>query len=206
MSLLASNIASLNARAAIFQNTALYDLAIGNTTLLRRGLKVDVIDKFNERFNKAFRDDDYVGDIRTTSTIYIVLSIIILIVLMLILLCLLCLANRGPKGLSKGLRIFAQFIIIVQLIFAITILILGIVLIFAGVYIFYCCEIIDGVINNRDYIRNNLPKVNSDYPAMNAAANECVYRNGNGFLINALGANTSYIDLSYGQSENVLTG
>ena len=142
--------------------------------------------------------------IETTTTTFIVLSIIIFIAFMLVLLCLLCLAIRPSYGLPFGLRIVAQFIIIVQLIFAITVLILGIVFVFAGVYLFYGCEVTDGVINNRDYIRNNLPKVNSDYPAINPGSNECVFRNGSGFLINSLGSNSTYIDIAFMQLENVL--
>ena len=131
--------------------------------------------------------------IRGTAITFIVLSIIIYIVLMIILLIILCIANRPPAGLSRGLRIFAQFIIIVQIIFSILVLILGIGLIFAGVYIFYGCEVIDGIINNRDYIRNNLTKAHAKYPALNTLANECVFRNGSGFLINALSSNGNVI-------------
>ena len=206
LSFLASNIASLGAKASQYQDQTFYNFAIGNATLLRRGLQVDVIDALTREYNKGFKEDDYISAITSTTTTYIVLSIIIFIALMLVLLCLLCLATRPTQSPSLAVRLLAQFIIIVQIIFAITVLILGIVLIFAGVYLFYGCEIIDGVINNRDYIRNNLPKFDRDYPAINPGANECVFRNGRGFLINALGSNTTYIDIAYLQLENVLAG
>lgn len=184
----------------------MYNLAINNATALRRALQVDVRDALFKEYTKAFRDNNYVRQIRGKAITFIVLSIIIFIILMIILLILLCIANAPPAGLSRGLRILAQFIIIVQLIFAILVLILGISSIFAGVYMFYGCEVIDGIINNRNYIQNNLTKAHSNYPALNTLANECVFKGGSGFLINSLGTNNIYFDLVYQQFDNVFTG
>ena len=206
LAVLATSISGLAAKVEAYQNNDLYNAAISNANILKTGLKRDVIDALSTQYNKAFKDDDMIKSLKTLTTTFIVLSLIIFVAFMIAVLVLLCLYAKKTSALPLWMKILAQFFLIVQQVFGIIVLILGIALIFTGVYVFFGCEIMNGVITQRDYMKNNLPKSNAEYPAINPGANECVFKQGTGFLINALGSDTTYINLAYIQLENVITG
>lgn len=88
------------ALAGSFIDPASSGVIIGNITGLKNSLTKDVKDTLLNEFNKAFKDEDYVGDIRGAITTYIVLSIIIFIVLMVIFLILLCIGVASKTGIN----------------------------------------------------------------------------------------------------------
>ena len=105
LSFLAKSISGLSAKAQVFQDNNFYNAAIGNATLLKTGLKRDVIDALTNQYNKAFKDDNMIKSLKTTTTTFIVLSLIIFVAFMLAILVLLCIAAKKDTGLSKSLTI-----------------------------------------------------------------------------------------------------
>lgn len=146
---------------------------------------------------------DYSAQISSAMKTFMIVSIIVIVLFTVIYLVILYFTGKMNK--FHGLKIISKIIMIIQLILGILILVFAIISAIISILFIVMCAVMNGAITTADYIA----KVSSDSTIKNVMT-YCVYKNGNGDLLKALGADFSEMntisDISTGmQSYEKLT-
>lgn len=133
---------------------------------------------------------DYSKSVQSASKAMMAVSIVIIVGFTVIYLVILFCTAKLNK--CYGLKCLQKIIMLIQLLVGFIILLFTVIGTILSVVFAVACSVMDGAITTENYLTTK--GIAKDSPELNKMMNECVFRNGKGDLMKALGGQTSTFD------------
>lgn len=171
-------------------DTATIDSTRSSFNDVKKSLNDQIKTPFTNTYNSIVKDKDYFGSFKSAARSFLISGVLVVVVLTVIFLIIL--ATTAWLDKCHWMKCISKIIMLLQLTFGILILIFTVIAIILCIAIYLACYGINGSINEQNFLS---VKLGVDVDAkVQDMVNECIYKDGKGDLMKAMGVNMGNMD------------